>query len=342
MAKSLKQTMTPKPKKLVNHIIVCLDSSSSFQRHHDKAMESLKGFVQSVNQNMADMLNKISVYSFHSTVDLIISDVEANAPFPANKIRRPYGNTALLDCVGKAISDFENVKYPANEDHTFLLYVITDGEENCSRLFTRHQISTKIEGLDDSWTVAIMVPNALGVHYAKQAGFPAGNIDIWDASSDTGYETVEKSMNTVTQTYSSMRSSGVRSTNTLFTVNANNISRSDVKQELTKVDGKIFVAQKDYVIKEFVEKMTGKFVVGSAFYELKKKETIQANKKIVIVPVGGKDGVKYGGASARKMLGLPDHEVKVNPGDLAQWRIFVQSTSLNRKLPKGTSVFIQE
>lgn len=40
------------------------------------------------------------------------------------------------------------------------------------------------------------------------------------------------------------------------------------------------------------------------------------------------------------MLGLPDFEVKVNPASYGQYDIFVQSTSVNRKLIKGTKLLV--
>lgn len=52
--------------------------------------------------------------------------------------------------------------------------------------------------------------------------------------------------------------------------------------------------------------------------------------------------IKYGGSDARDMLNLPPYAVKVKPGSFGEWRIFVQSTSVNRKLIAGTTVFVEE
>ena len=42
------------------------------------------------------------------------------------------------------------------------------------------------------------------------------------------------------------------------------------------------------------------------------------------------------------MLGLPNSDTKVKPGDFGDWRIFIQSTSINRKIKAGTSIFVKE
>ena len=81
------------------------------------------------------------------------------------------------------------------------------------------------------------------------------------------------------------------------------------------------------------------YVTGSVFYELLKKEEVNAKKEIVIV--NKTDGKKYSGQNARDLLGLPYQAINVAPGDFGEWRIFVQSTSVNRKIPQGTNVLIK-
>jgi len=51
-------------------------------------------------------------------------------------------------------------------------------------------------------------------------------------------------------------------------------------------------------------------------------------------------GDVYMGDAARQMLGLPSMHVKVGPGDHPDYTIFVQSTSMNRKLIQGTSLLV--
>jgi hypothetical protein len=49
----------------------------------------------------------------------------------------------------------------------------------------------------------------------------------------------------------------------------------------------------------------------------------------------------YMGEDARRMLGLPTSGVaKVRPGNHSSFDVFVQSTSLNRKLVRGTKLLV--
>jgi hypothetical protein len=90
----------------------------------------------------------------------------------------------------------------------------------------------------------------------------------------------------------------------------------------------------DSRIDEFTQQMGHQYQVGRGFYQLMKREEIQATKDIVVV--GKKDHKVYSGRDARQIVGLPDMNVRVSPSHNPDFDIFVQSTSLNRKLIAGT------
>jgi hypothetical protein len=90
-------------------------------------------------------------------------------------------------------------------------------------------------------------------------------------------------------------------------------------------------------IRDFVEDHFGSYNIGKAFYELSKSETVQQSKQIAVLD-STTDRV-YLGSNARSLIGLPIYgECKVKPatGDNAKYKIFVQSTSVNRKLMPNT------
>lgn len=91
----------------------------------------------------------------------------------------------------------------------------------------------------------------------------------------------------------------------------------------------------DQAIKALVEENGLVFEKGRGFYEFTKRETIQASKEIVILNV--ETGDMYQGDAAREVLGLPEGSVRISPDyDREKYKVFVQSTSLNRKLIGGT------
>lgn len=92
-------------------------------------------------------------------------------------------------------------------------------------------------------------------------------------------------------------------------------------------------------IDDFVEKVTMKpYIKGTAFYQLTKKVLVQKSKQIYIYDKETKN--VYQGSLARSLLGLPDQNCHVTPVYNGRYDIFIQSTSLNRKLEPGTNVLI--
>ena len=94
-------------------------------------------------------------------------------------------------------------------------------------------------------------------------------------------------------------------------------------------------------IKGFVTKNGIEFKKGRGFYELTKAETVQQYKEIIIQD--RETGEMFNGSQVREKLKLqPQSEKggvneKLYAADAKEFRIFVQSTSVNRKLIAGTT-----
>lgn len=330
---------TAPTQKLINHIIFLIDASGSMGGRLKLVKDVFDATLQSFKTNQTpDQEMYISLYDFDNRVNQLIfnkniNDLNYNVKFEAR------GMTALRDAISVSIKDHKAIN-TKGADHSFLIYVITDGADNASRTSTS-ALKKELENLDDSWTVAALVPTITDSHAAKVSGIPGGNIQIWDANSAKGFEEVGRSIATSMTTYTTNRSAGIRSSSNIFSVNADNIKRTVVRENLTEVKGRLYHAQNDYVIKDMVEKFAKKeYVKGSTYYELSKLELVQSYKEIVIV--SKKDDKKFGGQDARDLLGLPTADTKVKPGDFGDWRIFIQSTSVNRKIKAGTSIFVKD
>lgn len=87
-------------------------------------------------------------------------------------------------------------------------------------------------------------------------------------------------------------------------------------------------------IKEFVISKGLKFKSGKGFYEFTKPETIQSDKLVVLQKKI--TGELFEGKKARKIIGLGGTTKKYKPTDFDEYRVFIQSTSCNRKLIAGT------
>lgn len=326
----------------INHVVFVLDASSSMR---DLASTVVKVFDNQIKYLAERSVHfqqetRVSVYVFADDVNCLIYDMDVMRLPSLAAHYRADGMTALIDSVMKAADDLGQTPQLYG-DHAFLVYVLTDGGENRSRHQPR-DLSKMILASKANWTFACLVPDVQGIVAAKQCGFPADNVQVWDASSRAGLEKAGEVIRASTEAFMSGRSKGVRGTTQLFKLQAQALNLKVVKQkldELSPTDYDLFPVHKEAVIQPFVESWTQKpYRKGSAYYQLSKPEKIQNHKQVVVQnKVNGK---LYSGTGARTLLGLPDYEVKVSPADHDKFDIFVQSTSANRKLVAGTKLVV--
>ena len=193
------------------------------------------------------------------------------------------------------------------------------------------------------WTIAFLVPKG-GAATLKKFGIPDGNIQVWNTTAK-GVADLYKNMRRGLDTFYAARGQGQRAVTSVFTTNLRGISANQVKATLVN-EAQAFARFKvdaDADIQTFVNaqlKGKGTYQKGSGFYELTKPETVQGGKDIAIVD---KKGAIFVGPAARDLLGLPKGQsCKVKPGDHGDFKIFVASTSLNRKLIKGTELLYRK
>lgn len=112
-------------------------------------------------------------------------------------------------------------------------------------------------------------------------------------------------------------------------------------------DGRFQVLQvdKDQSIKEFIQEQGITFKTGRGFYELTKSEKVQLYKEVLLQE---KDtGKLFNGPQIRVMLGLsPQEDTRgvnetLKPVYFDKYKVFVQSTSYNRKLIANTSLLYE-
>lgn len=327
----------------INHVALVLDASGSMAMHQQAVVQVAKELMRHLAQRSQEMdqETRVTVYTFDNVVKCVVFDKDVLRLPDIRNLYRIGGTTALIDATVQSQADLAQTAQMYG-DHAFLTYVLTDGQENASSKHTAADLKILLDNQAENWTVGVFVPNASGVFEAKRFGFPAGNIATWDTTSNMGIEEVGKIIRQSTDSYMSARASGVRGTRSLFSTGADAVNAGTVAAaKLTPMKtGSYFLVPvpKDSVIKEFVESTGNVYRVGNSYYELMKTETIQGNKRLAVVD--NKTHKVYTGDGVRKMIGLSDLSVRVKPNHNPDYKIFVQSTSVNRKLIAGTRVLI--
>jgi hypothetical protein len=302
---------------IINHIALVIDRSYSMTRLASQVVEVADQQIAYLARRSKelDQETRVTVYVFDDKVECLIYDKDVlRMPSLAGQFK-PGGNTALLDATVKAVDDL--AKTPElYGDHAFLIYVLTDGEENCSKTRS-HELES------------------------KKFGFPADNIAVWDTTSK-GMTEVGEVIRQTTDNYMTRRSTGLRGSKNLFNMTVSSVTKTAVAKSLPALHfGQYRIAEVKTAgrIDEFVEAFTKRaYKLGEAFYQLSKTEKIQATKAVALRDK--KTSEVYTGPAARQLLGLPDYEVKVSPTSHPDFEIFVQSASVNRKLVPGTKLLL--
>jgi hypothetical protein len=252
-------------------------------------------------------------------------------------------NTPLFDSVSMLVDDFLKLPDAADPETTFVIMATTDGQNNAGRV-TAPELGRRIRELvaTDRWTFVFRVPRG----YAKDLvnmGIEPGNILEWEQT-EKGVAAASVANETAFNEYYASRSVGVRSTKTFYS-SMKSVTSADVKATLRDISGEVQLfpissADDGKQIRTFVEaRLGGKpMAKGAAFYQLSHAEDKVQGYKLIAVRDRTTNAI-YSGDAARDMLGLPrGYDARVRPGDHGNFDVFIQSTSVNRKLCAGTQL----
>lgn len=319
----------------INHIALILDASSSM---HDLTREVVAVADMQIRSlaeqsKLMDQETRVSVYTFSYPTEIhcLIYDKDVLRLPSIAGLYKTYGRTALASAVTLAVTDLQKT-WEGYGEHSFLIYLITDGMENESPSTVRWALPSLLKSLPDHWTLAAFAPDATAKHHLKTLGFSNDNITIWDPNAS--FEEVGTVIQAANSSFMTARSTGVRGTKSLF--NLKPTDTQTIKTKLTPLTKGSYtlnpVGGEKIRINEFVEKITGSYVPSLAYYEMTQRVRIQGYKKIAILVE--KDDEVYMGDAAREIVGLPvdGSDVRVSPGSHPGYRIFIQSTSFNRHL----------
>jgi len=335
-----------KAQSLINHVVLVLDASYSMRKHAsalikatDEQIKHLAKRSQELNQE-----TRVTIYRFGSqTIECLIFDMDvARLPSTADLYAVLYENTALIDATMKSQQDLKTTSQLYG-DHAFLTFVLTDGAENESRKYTVSNLKQELQNMPVNWSMGWLVPNEEGVRYLSTFGVLKDSIAKWDTSSAAGLDTAVSHIKTATDNFMNARSKGVRGTRSVFSTGLDAVNTQTVTHSLEKLPREaygIYMVQHDSRIDEAVKQITGgSYKIGQGYYQLHKTETIQPQKEIIVVDKIS--NVAYSGKYARSLIGLPDKPVRVKPGYNPKYDIYVQSTSINRKLLAGKHVLVK-
>lgn len=344
--RAVKNFKTPSKKQVdVINIAFLLDASES--------MYSVRGAVVSnFNEQLAALKKvvipgqkvRIGVFSFSSRgwerTLIDFSDINSTANINLAQYWSG-GSTALYDAIEKTVQKLKSLNAYENENVSYVVQVLTDGHENNSANCDEYSIKRLISELQatDRWTFAFQGPKGCKQSISNKLGIPAGNITEWETT-EVGVAAAAGQTYAGTQSVFQAKAAGINATRSFYETN---LTQNQDLSGLIAVTKHFSTHEvpKETDIRNFCEEFSGvPYTSGRAFYELTKNENVQGQKELAIQDKKTKKIYRDGpGNTVRGILGLPVFkDVKVVPGDHSHFRIYVQSTSQNRKLVRGTRV----
>lgn len=336
-------TPAPAPVKLKTYLEVIRDHSGSMHSLARAAARDFNATILATQKSAA--LNNIETVA---SVTECGGGIRRVATFqPVSYIQtlfegmyRTGGGTPLFKSVLAAIENLKRVHDYNDPEVNFVVFATTDGQDTDGG---QEQMMREIRALQatDRWTFVFRVPRGYA-NALVRLGVEPGNILEWDQT-ERGVQAASAAADVALAKFYDDRTRGIKSSKTFYTSTAN-VTEADVKK-LGDISSEVQLfpisAKEDGTqIRDFVEKrLNGQAMLkGAAFYQLVKTEDKVQDYKLIAIR--DKDtGAIYCGPEARDLIGLPRYgDARVNPDTKGKWQVFVQSTSVNRKVTGGTQL----
>lgn len=327
------------------YLLIIRDHSGSMHSLRKPAMNDYNALILATQRAAAanNIQTVASVFECDSSTPVNSRCVERLSPIGSLKQLANYrasGGTPLFKTVLQAIDSVSHVPDFNDPEVNFLVMATTDGQDTDGG---GEVLARRIRELQatDRWTFVFRVPRG----YARalvQHGVEPGNILEWEQT-ERGVQASTQANDQAMADFYQGRTTGTKSTRTFYTSVAN-ITEADVKKlgdisaevQLFPVAAKEEGAQ----IREFVEaRLNGAAMLkGAAFYQLVKTEDKIQDYKLIAIR-DKETGQIFCGPEARDLIGLPRYgDARVRPDTVGKWQVFVQSTSVNRKVNANTQL----
>lgn len=345
-----KQSLTPAPLPISRtHVFLLVDESSSMASIAGSANKALKQWAADIRASSAaaGQSTIINVTYFNTSIRDAVRELDVNLLTEQQLNIVPNGCTALYLALYQAAAAGRRILRD-NKDDSVLVVLFTDGEDTASQGYhatAKNEVAFLLNtGHAD---VAMMVPPRTADSIARRTGIDRSNIREWEAT-DEGVQQTTRTFNSSFNNYYAARSAGatsLQSSHMSFYVDPDDLTKKDLGKlnDISKDIKLLPVTHRDpeRVDEFFAAHFNRPFEKGKLFYELTKSEKLQPYKSIIVQDL--ETGKAFSGNDARSMLGLAfTGEVRVRPGNDKKKRVFVQSTSVNRKLVTGTEVVFWE
>lgn len=183
--KKRKTAAKAKPAVTKNYLMMILDESGSMSSIKQQAINAFNEQIQTVKKVKDKIDVAVSLVKFESDVSIVLDNVKIDSVEELNQTSyNPSGGTAMYDGVGKALELLKARPDINDEGVTVLVLIISDGEENSSKIYKSEQIAGMVSALQATgrWTFTYAGANQDLSKVSKSLGIPMGNMSVFQAT----------------------------------------------------------------------------------------------------------------------------------------------------------------
>ena len=133
--------------KFIQEVIAIIDRSGSMNGKENDTIGGINSAFQLLKDEKEENVDiKVSVKLFDDKEELLFRSIDLESFRPLTRKQFvPRGQTALLDAIGNTLTYFMQKKlFDNNSYNNCLIYITTDGYENCSKIYTYDKIKKMI------------------------------------------------------------------------------------------------------------------------------------------------------------------------------------------------------
>lgn len=164
------------------YVFKLLDKSSSMDSYKQVTIDTYNESLDALRESEVDTFVTLIEFNAEAKITKRAQPL-AQAERLTGRTYNPSGMTAIYDAIGLAFELAQTLESDYNT--SFLLEVITDGEENKSSKYNAHTVKALIDAhkMTGQWTVTVMGPHG-SVDLFKRLGVDVGNIATFNPNSN--------------------------------------------------------------------------------------------------------------------------------------------------------------
>lgn len=165
--------------KIIQEVVAIIDRSGSMNGKENDTIGGINSAFQLLKDEKEENVDiKVSVKLFDDKEDLLFRSIDLESFRPLTRGQFvPRGQTALLDAIGNTLTYFMQKKlFDNNSYNNCLIYITTDGYENCSKIYTHDKIKKMIiEAEKYNIKVIYLAANQDAILEASRFGIDSGS-----------------------------------------------------------------------------------------------------------------------------------------------------------------------